>query len=508
MSLFCKQSNSVSSTCKTANSVGSVGKVASDVGSTEVSSTPIYAGEFSFFQYSGPFEYPAFAFEVDGDFYLTQTVSGLNKTKYSPIATNPAEKDCSLGGVNGASGVASTVFSGSVSYSLAGVLTGQLQAQINRAGGFGAYDFPGSPGTSVDVTANTWENLLLNIVLSNGSSVWSGQVTSKGETEAVIEFYTERTEGFFAGQFGGPYAHIWCPGFSVFRTFSNKITESDLGKSITSVGEPARTQELETYDSNTRTYTGNRSYVTFGVDVNPSKLVATVDFTFRVSPPVGDVYNLVVSRNYPITGSYLEVTAEFPRVLGSSVYFIKAEVSYRISVFETFESYLEGEYESFEGTVNWEQGAKVNAPAPNGGCYDTFEEYNEGAISSLPGGRGWAGDLVLNSTDYSSAYDTFESYSEGTIFVYTDGIGWSGGSGSAVVDYSSAYDSFENYAEGTISTLTEGSGWSDDGICEEVSYRSGWDTFETYAEASIFIFDFESASTYWLDSGVAVTRDN
>ena len=61
MSLFCKQSNSVSSTCKTANSVGSVGKVASDVGSTEVPSVPIYPGNFSFFQYSGPFEYPAFA---------------------------------------------------------------------------------------------------------------------------------------------------------------------------------------------------------------------------------------------------------------------------------------------------------------------------------------------------------------------------------------------------------------------------------------------------------------
>lgn len=463
-------------------------------GDTTVSLVITKSSSTEFSQYDGPFAYPAFAYEYDDEFYLTESVSGTNRFKFSPIGTNPSDRACSPSGDNAASGVCTTTFSGSSTYSLAGVLSGALSATVNRAGGFGAYDFPGVPGTTETVTATTWSGLLTAAGLMGAAIGWSSEISYKDASSATTEYSTTDTDGHFAGSFGGQYNNIWCGGDSILRTYSSKITPSDLGIPVARTGTAARTQRLESYDEPTRTYAGNISTFLYEEEVDITKPQITLELKYLVTPDVGDPYELLALREYTITGPNLSEEITYPPIVGADVYLVSAVSSYRRSAFDDFSSYAEAEIvESLPFSPGWSAVGTFLAPPPNNECYDDMSGYEDGYIELYPLGIQWSDSGSSSMRDSLEAYDDFSGYELGTINGYGAGFGWSMAGGSQTADYVFAYDDFSSYSDGTTYTFDSyvfQSMWSDSGTSAVEDYSQSYDDFASYSDGTLNIFNF------------------
>jgi hypothetical protein len=424
----------------------------------------------TFSQYDGPFVFPAFAYENDGEYFLKETVSGTNTVKFSPVGTDPSVRNCTVAGdpLTDAYGLVETSWSGSVEYNMAGVPTGSLSVQVDRSGALGAYDFPGVPGTSEIVTGASVDSLFTSIALVGGT--FAAEVYSEnGDEESFTrkwETFSDATGGFFAGSFGGPYANIWCPGHIVTAQRSVRVTPVMLGVPVARTGDAARTQTLGAFNDGTRSYAGNMSVVTASFAVNESRPTVTVESRFLVTPTSGSPYYVNYTKDIAITGPSVQVDTWFPRVADSVVEFVSLDVSYQQTVADDFSTAPVGEVLTLAPSPSWLTAASFDAPAPNTDCWEDFELYTAGQITSLPAGTRWAGVGSLNSTDPLDAYDDFESYPVGTIGYYTLGTGWSGGGGSAEVNYTNAWDDFESYAVGAVTVLdftSTNNEWAGDG---------------------------------------------
>lgn len=468
-----------------------------------------------FLQYDGPFVYPPCATEFNNRYYLTQSVSGDNSIKYCPIAGNPLARSCVVGpGPTDATGVLTTTWSGTSSFDMDCNPTGALEVEMNRQGGFGAYDTP-ARGSVFTGDAETFDELLTLLLSQRGAGfVYQNYREFSdylGGTATRRWFSTTPATGFYAGQFGDGFDNIWCEGHSVDLIMSDPVSLSDLGTPLArsgGVGSDAQTQTLHAFNGTTRTQEGNLSRADITVPVDGIHPILTGEFTFLVTPDVGDPYTLTVIKEFPISGLIVTGSVDFPLIPDSIITMTLWTYTYNRSVFEEFSSYPEAlDYLVLEPGPAWNNPATFDAPAPNTNCWDDFEDYPDTSPSlitnSLFGFR-WNGEATFVMTDQSTAYDDFESYPIGTIFSYVLGVGWSAGGGSAVVENTGVYDDFESYDTGTITLLTFNSFnnyWVDDGTFVVSTYPDAWDDFESYSTGTITVLNFTSTDNLWDGNG-------
>jgi PKD repeat protein len=475
-----------------------------------------------FEQYDGPFVWPGCVYTDGVNYYSTYSVSGENRVKYSPIGTNPANAtDCVFGapitGGGSIIGVNKTVWSGSIVIDPhTCVSSGILQVILNREGGFGAYDFPGSPGSFATFTGTSIESLF-NLVFANRGTFGSGLMTQFNTPDSFVRrWYSPAAPGgYFAGSFGGPFNSIWCQGYTTDATYSNLVTIQQLGYTIARTGDPARLQTITSFDPVTRTLVGNKSRMRFPLlSVDATKPFLNIDVIFLVTPSVGAPYNLTISTQYPITGPTLvDTIVNYPQIVGATVYAVSWAFSYFNSVFDDFELYVPNiEYTQLTPIVNWNAIANFLCPPPNTNCWDDYEQYSVGPLASMTYGYRWNGDGTFFTKDPTNAYDDFESYPIGSIIILSLGVGWSGPGGLGIAIYYGTWDDFESYATGAISALTfnptntssSNSPWSGNGVFFIVDYTITYDDFESYPTGAITALTFTVAGDFWTGNGIQV----
>jgi len=474
-----------------------------------------------FLQYDGPFTYPECATEFGNRYYLTQSVTGDNVVKYCPIAGNILARNCVFGDFPDSTGILTTTWSGTASFDMDCEQTGDLQVVLNRTGGFGAYDTPlrGDVYTGTAATVDELFALLFDPLAFRRADFISGRYQEfsdyLGGTATRKWDSPIAPGGFFAGQFGSTFDHIYCQGHTVLLTMSDPVTLDDLGTPLARSGGPgsdAQTQTLHAFNGTTRTQEGNLSRADITVPVDGIHPILTGEFTFLVTPDVGDPYTLTIIKEFPITSTTVTGSVDFPLIPDSVITMTAWTYTYARSVFEEFSSYAEAiDVLTLAPGPAWNDAATFDAPAPNTNCWDDFEDFPDGAsffITTSPYGHRWDGDATFNMTDRTSAYDDFEAYPVGdNFFTFTLGVGWSGGGGSAVASYTTVWDDFESYTAGTITLLTFTSFnnyWLDDGTFLVATYPNAWDDFESYAAGAITVLDFTSTDNLWDGNGSIV----
>lgn len=478
-----------------------------------------FPSDIIFLQYDGPFVYPECATEFGSRYYLTQTVTGQNKVKFTPIGLNPTTVSCAVDGSPPATGVCTTTWSGTSSYDVDCNHTGDLQVVLNRLGGFGAYDSPdrgdvytGTAATMDELFATLFDPVafrrasFISALYQEFSDYSGGTATRKWSSPPPGSF------GYFAGSYGSSFNSIWCTGYTVLLTMSDPVSLADLGTPLARSGGPgsdAQTQTLHAFDGTTRTQEGNLSRADITVPVDGIHTILTGEFTFVVTPDVGDPYTIVLLREFPISGLVVTASVYFPLIPDSVITMTEWVYTYARSVFEEFSSYDEAlDILSLAPGPAWNETATFDAPAPNTNCWDDFSDYPETAptyITTNPYGIRWNGPATFSMTDSVSAYDDFESYTAGdNNFIFSLGVGWSASGGSAVATYTNVYDDFESYATGTITLLTFTSFnnyWVDDGTFLVSTYSNAWDDFESYATGAITVYNYTSTDNDWNGDG-------
>ncbi len=475
----------------------------------------------SFVQYDGPFVYPACMTQYGNRYYKTETASGDNVVKYTPIAGEVQNRICELHdndlGIY-AWGLITTTFSGSASYDMSCVATGNLSASLNRAGAIGAYDFPGRPGTTVSVSGGSMDTLFTGLSGSFGFSFASefyGQFPSNDGTIVTREWYSiDKPEGYFAGQFGGPYDSIWCQGHRITATLSDPVTLEDLGIPVArsgGIGSDAQTQTMHAFDGTTRTNLGNMSRALIAVPVDASRAQLTGEFTFLVTPDAGDPYTIIIVKDFPITGALVTGTVDFPMLPDAIVKMTSWTYSYQASVSEDFVTYEERETILLDPSPSWNAVATFDAPPPNTDCWDDFSTFPGTVTSQIttePYGYRWNGIGTFLGVDYVDCYDDFEGYQIGVVSVFAQGIGWAAAGATTVADYTNCYDDFESYPIGTIAVLdyiSFNNKWEGNGAFLVVDYLNSWDDLESYADGPITTFTFTSTNNLWNGDGRSIT---
>ncbi len=492
-------------------------------GDTDVPVQLTVTGEFSpvitFVQYDGPFVYPACMPTFADRYYRTETLSGENRIKYVPIAGGILDRLCYYGDPPGVAGIVSTQWGGSVTWNMDCSRTGDVTVRLQREGYLGAYDIQGVPGTVVNLTGSSMDNLFTQLAVSDLRAGFYSEIYGEyfsPDDNAVIRNWSspDVPVGYFSGQFGGVYDNVYCQGYTTISEFTNPVTVDDLGTPVARsgpFGSPAWTQTTHSFDGTTRTNDGNysRALITVPVDISHAQL--TGEFTFHVIPDVGTPYDLTVLKDYPITVSPVTGFVDYPLIADAVITLTDWFFSYQISIMETFESYPVGEYFSLDASSSWHFPATFDAPPPNTDCWDSLEDYPSIAptqITNQPYGQRWNGVGLFVGVDYADCYDDFESYSAGTYLSgLSQGVGWNGAAGLGIANYLDASDDFESYTAGTITTLdfkNFNNLWNGDGSFLVVDYINAWDDFESYVTGVITVFNFTSTDNAWNGDGRAV----
>ncbi len=441
-----------------------------------LTSTSDFPGDsIIFLQYDGPFVYPACMTNYGDLYYKTVSVEGENRVKYEQIAGPILTRSCVLNEFDSPAGIIKTVWSGTHSYDMDCNGTGGLQAILNRAGGIGAYDFPYQPGTFYTATGNSMDEVFADLFNPAAPGRRAAFLFEKhtdyydpDQSKVFQQWASPDTPtGYFAGQFGGQYASIYCPGYSVDAVLSDPVTLDDLGIPLArsgGEGSDAQTQTLGTFNGTTRTHEGNVSRA-------------------QITVPVDGIADSIITMTH---WSY----------------------SYQKSVFETFNFYADGETIFLAPSLSWAFPATLGAPAPNTDCWDAFENYPDTGptqiVNTIYGYR-WDGDGTFNGVDRLDCYDDFESYSTvGEIFSYAGGVGWPGFGASEVATYDGFYDDFESYAVGTITLMDFkdfNNYWTVDGYFVVTDYPYAYDEFESYSTGTITVFNFTATDNLWNGDG-------
>jgi len=331
----------------------------------------------SFQQYDGPLVYPAEVLAAGDEFYLAESIDGTAKTKHSPKATNVASKACSITGTDAASGVISSAFSGERRREIGGSETNTLSVSVLRSGGIGAYDFPGDPGILQIVTAGTADDLITAAVAAGGTFLFPDYVEYVSGDRYIKEWRAVGdSSGYFAGQFGGPYDYTWCPGQGVAISYTERVSPAAFGTPVARTGEPARTQSIASTDAGTRTRTGTVSEVNVSLSVLPTEPTVTLILTYRVTPTVGNPYDLVVLSEEPITGSTLSKDFLYPSIVGASVYLTSVTFDYRVAVVDDFAGRdSEEDIVVLAGSSGWLSDGKFVALHQNTECLYDITNY-------------------------------------------------------------------------------------------------------------------------------------
>lgn len=418
----------------------------------------------SFEQFDGPFEYPDCAYVFGNAYYRTQTATGINQVKWAPTAGSVQLRTCSLTDPPAAYGITKTVWSGLVFQPLdcAGPV-GTINVELTRSGSLGAYDSPGVPGVVTLLSSTTVEGAFALLFASGGAFI-SGrydEFTSDDLTLVTKQWSSpSEPQGYFSGSFGGPFDSIYCPYNTMSVTLSDRIMPEDLGIPVARsgpVGSAAQTQTTGFFDSGTRTNLGNfsRAIISVGVDASRSQL--TGDFFFDVTPDVGAPYQIHMIRDFPISGSTVNATINYPMIAEATVILSSWSYSYQKSLSEDFESYDAGDtIILLPPSPSWSNQISFDAPAPNTDCWDDIENFAEGVltqISVLSTGERWAAQATFSSVDYVDLYDDFEGYAAGDTTSFGQGIGWNGIGATFTINYGFCYDDLESYATGAITVF-------------------------------------------------------
>lgn len=430
-----------------------------------------------FRQYDGPFVYPACMPSNGYDYYKTETVGGTNTVKAAPVAGDPHLRTCSLTDPPAAYGLVSTVWSGSHTYGMDCSESGSINAVLNRRGTLGAYDSPGVPGVTTNLTGASFDEVFAQLGAYRGiflSGTYSEFGNDAEGTFARI-FATQPTPGgFYPGSLGGAFGVIYCPGGSVTAILSNRVTVADLGVPEArsgGVGSAAQTQTTGDFDTGTRTHEGNYSEAEFTLSVDSTRDQITGNFTFSVTPTVGSPYTYYSAKDFAISGGTLVATVGFPMFPNAIIEMTAWAFSYQKSISEDFSSYDEADtITSLTSSQTWKYPIFYDAPAPNTDCWDDFEDFPEDQVSdqielTITGHR-WASSGTYSSVDYTTCFDDFEGYIAGDITSYAQGTGW--------------------VAAGTIA---------------QVVYNSAWDDYESYAVGPITDYDYTSFNNFWVGDG-------
>lgn len=497
------------------------GDAAFDVVLTVTSDFP---GEtMSFVQWDGPFVYPPCMTEWGNRYYKTETADGENIVKYAPKAGDVNLRTCSLSGVPPAYGLVSTEWSGTSTLDMACVRTGQISTDLRRTGALGAYDFPGVPGTLVTISDDSVDEIFADLFGPSGFAYRPAFASENYEEYAshtadeVFRVWSspDAPQGYFAGQFGGPYDYIYCQGPVLTVTLSDPVTIEDLATPIARVGpygSPAWRQTMHAFNGTTRTNLGNMSRAIFTVPVDATRDTLTGIFTFLIEPDVGSDYNLIIIQDYDITSATVSGFVNYPMIEDAEVTLTSWIWTYQKNLSEEFETYtVGGSILTLAPSGGWPTVARFDAPHPNTDCWDDFENYPETGptqIRTLPYGVRWAGQGTTYGVDQSGAYDDFESYPVGTDYLtLAQGVGWVDSAALTVADYEQSWDDFESYAVGTITVLDFAgfnNKWFGDGSFLQVNNLNAWDDLESYAAGSITIFNFTSTDNLWDGDGRAV----
>lgn len=238
----------------------------------------------------------------------------------------------------------------------------------------------------------------------------------------------------------------------------------------TATGAAARTQELATYDSMTRTFTGTKSRARFSIDPLIGKTSITGTYRLIVTPTVGDPYYYDTIIDYPAVFPTTDIVFNYPWTVGATVYLDRWAFTYQQSAYDDFERSVsvDAEFYTIDPSSAWSQPARSVAPAPNADALDDFElatNLDENGLMSIVTGRGWADAGRALPVDPIECTDDFELYPTGvTIEIMTHGTGWASFGYCVVFDFENAYDEFESYTTGvTLTVLAGGTGWDGDG---------------------------------------------
>ncbi len=481
-----------------------------------LTATNEFPGEsIMFLQYDGPFVYPPCATAFNDRYYLTESADGQNALKTAPVGGDPRTKSCEVGpGLFDATGRILTDWSGESTYDMDCNPTGDLQVSVQRSGGMGAYDFPGVPGTEDILTGGSVAELFAQLPGHRATFIANQYEQYNGENYATVTRRWSNPQaavGFFSGQFGDGYSSIWCTGYVMTSVLSDPVTIEDLAIPLARsgpVGSPAQTQTMHEFNGTTRTHEGNMSRAQITVPVDDSHPLLTGEFTYLVTPDVGDPYTLIQVKDFPITGPILVGLVDFPLIADAIVTMTHWSYSYSQSFFEEFSGYADGEVFELNISPSWRFPITFDAPPPNTSAWDTLEDFPVAPtqITTNPLGARWPGPATFIGVDYVDCYDDFEGYPVGETFSYTGGVGWNGGGGSAVATYTSAWDDFESYDVGTITVLDFhdfNNKWSNTqlGSFLESVYPDAWDDFESYSTGTITVFNYTSTDNLWDGNG-------
>lgn len=476
-------------------------------------------GEEFFDQYDGPFTFPVWAFRDRSDvdpatgqgpkFFRNERISGTNRTKTSPNAFFPGVVSCEMG----ASGPFGTIiigvhelnFGGEYQLDLSGNPSGVLQCIADLEGRApGPIDYP--DGTRREVHANSTDELLALL-----SAMGIPFIAERYEEEFYNDQYIRRWISWTdpAGWFTARGCYInWCVNYDVKTSYSLKMTAGDIGNPIV---RQSRTQYIAGYDSIARRYTGTHTRYRIIKKIGDTQTKLTGDFTFLVTPDVGDPYRINVHQEWDVTpGVPYELTVEYPWIVGATVYMENPSFSQFGTLGDDFENLqVNVEYTNLLGVESWNTSTFFDCPAPNTGCHDDFEGYTADVaaqVSTIMLGTGWADAGIFSGADDTNTYDDFENYPVGIVGILSYGVGWTRPGFSTPVPETTATDDFESYTVGAITTLnyygTDTANWSDDGAITAFPDSTAEDDFESYAAGAISTLN--AGSGYWTANGVIV----
>jgi len=488
-------------------------------GTTEINvflSTP----ETIFEQFDGPFVFPENAFkDGNGGYYSTEIIEGENRLHTAAgmqISHLQGTGDIPnlrflSGEIDGAQRI---VWSGASVYNVGtNTFTNTQQAVITESGLFndGTNWLRGERPERTITAGNNFDELTVEVALNGGYFIFEKSTT--GYLDGVSyarRFYSTNSfpdGGFFAGRALG---EIWVGGYSMLVEMLDLITPSDMGFPVARTGNPARTQNIVSFDSITDTFTGNMSRAKVNVAIPADKTQMFGTFRFLVTPDdLSQPYSIYVSIDYAVTPSTTyQAIVNFPRIPAASVYYVNGAFSFYPSGYLGFNTF--GFTSPIEKTLlppssNWPTEISFVNPIVNAGCYDDYEDYtgSDGTVIDINTGYGWAASEFSITIDPTGADDDYESYSDGPAGYLGGGVGWAAYEFTVFKEILDAYDDYETYPDGPAVTIDGGTGWwngSEFSVIKVI--LEAYDDFESYSDGPLVL---ENGGVGWIANGFPVT---
>lgn len=410
----------------------------------------------TFFQYDGPFEYPAWLPRIGYSYFLHEAITGSAKSRYAPVAGNVGARPCdTTTGPNPAYGTVEATYSGSVNWNLSdSSITGAIAASVEQVGVITAYD--NNVNTTREYTAGSIGGILALVPIS----------AQRYYANQGPDFYTQNwstvthESGWFPGSVGGVFDSIYCEGYAVTATTDGLVTVQDLGIPVArsgGAGTDAQTQTTGDFNTSTRVNSGQFSYAQFTVGVDSSREQITGTFTFTVTPSVGDPYDLTVIKDYSISGaSSVTGTVDFPWIPNAVVHMDSWSYSYQKMVCADYSAYEEDlQIVQLPQSQSWPNPIFYQAPPPNTNCWEDYSQYptnvNQAGVNLIITGERWNGNATISGVDYTECFEDYSSYPVGENTLFSQGIGWNGAGSTSIFDYGNCSEDYSQYTVGTIS---------------------------------------------------------